>query len=185
MKDAMREFALAVILFFAFLLLGVSIDARAAEGDLREIKLGAGATQYQIHVPFPATGTKCLRFMDGADGTTLGKTLGCWEMGTGLTITGGDTINAAGSPGPQGDTGPVGATGATGATGPAGTTDYTQLLNVPSTFAPSTHTHPWLQITNTAKLAGIVPAGAWAQLVTENNTGTPTFTARPGQEVLQ
>lgn len=36
----------------------------------------------------------------------------------------------------------------------------------------------------TAALNGIVPAGMWAQLVTENNTGTPTFTARPGQEVL-
>lgn len=36
----------------------------------------------------------------------------------------------------------------------------------------------------TARLSGIVPAGFYAQLVTENNVGTPTFTARPGQEVL-
>ena len=36
----------------------------------------------------------------------------------------------------------------------------------------------------TAALNGIVPAGMWVQLVTENTTGTPTFTARPGQEVL-
>lgn len=43
-----------------------------------------------------------------------------------------------------------------------------------------------LALTQTASgvLTGIVPAGAYAQLVTENNTGTPTFTARPGQEVL-
>lgn len=36
----------------------------------------------------------------------------------------------------------------------------------------------------TGTLTGIVPAGAYVQLVTQNNTGTPTFTARPGQEVL-
>jgi len=36
----------------------------------------------------------------------------------------------------------------------------------------------------TGTLTGIIPAGAYVQLVTQNNTGTPTFTARPGQEVL-
>ena len=36
----------------------------------------------------------------------------------------------------------------------------------------------------TAALSGIIPGGAFVQLVTENNTGTPTFTARPGEEVL-
>lgn len=36
----------------------------------------------------------------------------------------------------------------------------------------------------TATLTGVIPSGVWIQLVTENNTGTPTFTARPGQEVL-
>lgn len=36
----------------------------------------------------------------------------------------------------------------------------------------------------TGTLTGIIPAGSYVQLVTENNTGTPTFTARPGQEVL-
>lgn len=36
----------------------------------------------------------------------------------------------------------------------------------------------------TGNLSGIIPAGMYAQLVTENNVGTPTFTARPGQEVL-
>lgn len=36
----------------------------------------------------------------------------------------------------------------------------------------------------TGTLSGVVPAGLYVQLVTQNNTGTPTFTARPGQEVL-
>jgi hypothetical protein len=36
----------------------------------------------------------------------------------------------------------------------------------------------------TASLTGVIPAGLWVRLVTENNTSTPTFTARPGQEVL-
>jgi len=36
----------------------------------------------------------------------------------------------------------------------------------------------------TGTLTGVIPAGSYVQLVTENNTGTPTFTARPGQEVL-
>lgn len=36
----------------------------------------------------------------------------------------------------------------------------------------------------TAHLSGVVPAGTFVQLVTELNVGTPTFTARPGQEVL-
>jgi len=41
-----------------------------------------------------------------------------------------------------------------------------------------------LNANGTSVLTGVIPAGAWAQLVTENTTGTPTFTARPGQEVL-
>lgn len=36
----------------------------------------------------------------------------------------------------------------------------------------------------TGTLTGVIPAGSYVQLVTQNNTGTPTFTARPGQEVL-
>lgn len=36
----------------------------------------------------------------------------------------------------------------------------------------------------TATLTGIIPAGSYVQLVTENNTGSPSFTARPGAEVL-
>lgn len=35
----------------------------------------------------------------------------------------------------------------------------------------------------TGTLSGIIPAGLWVQQVTENTTGTPAFTARPGQEV--
>lgn len=37
----------------------------------------------------------------------------------------------------------------------------------------------------TGTLTGIIPGASWVQLVTENTTGTPSFTARPGQEVLQ
>lgn len=36
----------------------------------------------------------------------------------------------------------------------------------------------------TGTLTGTILAGTWAQLVTENNTGVPTFTTRPGQETL-
>lgn len=38
--------------------------------------------------------------------------------------------------------------------------------------------------TGTARLQGVVPAGMYLRLRTNNDTGTPTFTARPGQEVL-
>lgn len=43
-----------------------------------------------------------------------------------------------------------------------------------------------LALTQTASgvLSGVVPAGSYVQLVTENNSGAPGFTARPGQEVL-
>lgn len=36
----------------------------------------------------------------------------------------------------------------------------------------------------TGSLHGFIPAASYAKLRTENNTGTPTFTSRPGQEVL-
>lgn len=36
----------------------------------------------------------------------------------------------------------------------------------------------------TGTLTGIAPAGTWLRLDTENTAGAPTFTARPGQEVL-
>jgi len=36
----------------------------------------------------------------------------------------------------------------------------------------------------TGAVSGIIPAGKYVKLVTENNTGTPTFTYRSGQEVL-
>lgn len=38
--------------------------------------------------------------------------------------------------------------------------------------------------TVTGTLSGVVPSGSWVKLRTNNDTGTPTFTARPGQEVL-
>lgn len=41
-----------------------------------------------------------------------------------------------------------------------------------------------LNQTNTAQLSGIVPAGKYVRLRTQNNTGTPTFTYRSSQEVL-
>lgn len=41
-----------------------------------------------------------------------------------------------------------------------------------------------LNQTNTAPMGGIIPAGKYVRLRTQNNTGTPTFTYRSGQEVL-
>lgn len=41
-----------------------------------------------------------------------------------------------------------------------------------------------LNQTSTATLTGMVPAGKYAKLVTENTTGTPTFTFRSAQEIL-
>lgn len=37
--------------------------------------------------------------------------------------------------------------------------------------------------TGTGTLTGVISAGLWAQLVTENTSGSPAFTSRPGQEV--
>jgi hypothetical protein len=47
------------------------------------------------------------------------------------------TRAASGPAGPKGDT------------GAAGTTDFNELDNVPATFPPSAHTHPWGEITST------------------------------------
>lgn len=41
-----------------------------------------------------------------------------------------------------------------------------------------------LQNLGSVALPAIVPGGAWVRIETANDTGTPTFTARPGQEVL-
>lgn len=198
----MKRVIFALLAIFA----AVSTTSFAAVGDVREIKLGTGATQYQILVPFPASGTQCIRFMDGASGIVPpgagSTTLGCWDLGTGFTIVG-NTISADGSPGPtgatgatgptgaagaqgpQGDAGPTGATGAqgiqgiqgvtgaTGATGPAGTTDYTQLINIPSTFAPSSHTHPASQISDsTATGRAVMTATDAASARTAIGAGT-------------
>lgn len=35
----------------------------------------------------------------------------------------------------------------------------------------------------TGQVSGFIPAGKWVELVTQNNTGTPTFTFQSGQEV--
>lgn len=39
------------------------------------------------------------------------------------------------------------------------------------------------QVIGTANLSGVIPAGVWVQLEPVNTSGTPTFTARQGQEV--
>lgn len=39
--------------------------------------------------------------------------------------------------------------------------------------------------TTTLTVTGTVPAGLYAKLRTQNNTSTPTFTAMPGQEVIE
>lgn len=36
----------------------------------------------------------------------------------------------------------------------------------------------------TAHLSGMVPAGQWVKIRTQNNTGTPSFTWRAGQECI-
>lgn len=41
-----------------------------------------------------------------------------------------------------------------------------------------------LNQTNTAPVGGVIPAGKYVRLRTQNNTGTPTYTFRSGQEVL-
>lgn len=40
------------------------------------------------------------------------------------------------------------------------------------------------QMVGTANLSGMIPAGLWVQIETQNNSGTPTYTARQGEEVL-
>lgn len=103
----------------AVLLMVSASFANAAEGDLRDIKLGVGATQYQLLTPFPAAGNKCLRYMDGADGTLLGKAVGCFPMGPQFVVEGG-VLTVAGAQGPQGPIGPQGPQGPQGDTGVQG-----------------------------------------------------------------
>lgn len=50
-----------------------------------------------------------------------------------------DYTKDPGAPGPAGPEGPTGPEGPAGPEGPPGTTDYNELENVPSTFAPSAH----------------------------------------------
>lgn len=75
-----------------------------------------------------------------------------------------------GATGPKGDTGDTGATGATGPTGPAGAdgsgggaSSWDDLTGKPSTFPPSTHTHPESDVTGlVADLAGKATAAQGA-----------------------
>lgn len=64
------------------------------------------------------------------------------------------------------------------------TTGAQELTRVSSGLTQALGLTVTLNMNGTSTLSGVVPGGAWAQLVTENTTGTPTFTARPGQEVL-
>ncbi len=80
----------------------------------------------------------------------------------------GDT-GPAGPQGPKGDTGDTGPQGPKGDTGPAGTTDYNELINVPTTFPPSAHNHDDRYYTETemdaklARKANIIDLGDLAE----------------------
>jgi len=81
----------------------------------------------------------------GATGSPGNNGASAYEIGVanGFVGTQADWLNSLVStvPGP---------TGPTGATGAAGTTSYLGLTNVPSTFAPSAHTHPASQISDSS-----------------------------------
>jgi hypothetical protein len=71
---------------------------------------------------------------------------------------------AIGPVGPAGAVGPVGPAGAVGPAGPAGgTTDWNALINKPSTFSPSSHTHPASAISDST--------GSGRTLLTSNLVG--------------
>jgi hypothetical protein len=120
----MRKISLAMMAMLATLLMVLPVFAvYAGDGDLREIKLGVGATKYQMATPFPAAGVKCLRYMDGADGSVIGRTVGCFRMGPQFVIDSNGYLTVpttTGSTGPAGADGAQGPIGLTGATGPAG-----------------------------------------------------------------
>lgn len=61
-----------------------------------------------------------------------------------------------------------------GAGAPAGTMVYQMFLAIAITVNQNV----------TGTLTGYIPAGYYARLRTENNTGTPTFNYRSGQEVF-
>lgn len=65
------------------------------------------------------------------------------------------------------------------------TTGTQEIMRFASSLTQALGLTVTLNMSGTGTLTGFIPAGAYVQLVTENNTGTPTFTARPGQEVLQ
>lgn len=63
-----------------------------------------------------------------------------------------------------------------------GTTGWTTIAQFTNANAGSLTIGLNVTQTNTAMLAGTIPAGYSARLRTANNTGTPTFTYRCGQE---
>lgn len=65
----------------------------------------------------------------------------------------------------QGPQGPQGPKGDTGPTGPAGTTAWSGITGKPSSFTPSSHSHPASQVT-----AGTLPAGVKAATGTDYTT---------------
>lgn len=75
-----------------------------------------------------------------------------------------DLGSVMGPQGPKGDTGPQ---GPKGNTGPAGTTTWGGISDKPSSFTPSSHSHPASQVT-----AGTLPSGVVAA------TGTDYSAAR-------
>lgn len=64
------------------------------------------------------------------------------------------------------------------------TTGTQELTRYSSSLTQALGLTVTLNMSGSGALTGIIPAGAWVQQVTENLTGSPSFTARPGQEVL-
>lgn len=65
-----------------------------------------------------------------------------------------------------------------------GSTGWTELARYTNANTGTLTIGLALAQTGTANLAGTVPVGYTARLRTANNTGTPTFTYRSGQETL-
>ena len=98
-----------------------------------------------------------------------------------------------GPEGPQGNEGPQGPKGDTGPKGEPGTTSWNGIVDKPSTFPPSTHTHAIGDVTGLqdaldgklgktekASSASTADAVAW-----ENITGKPSIPASPNAYVTQ
>jgi hypothetical protein len=293
-------------IFAAVLLAGLSCLALAQSPyALRVDQRNSSNTAYVSRFIAPDTSMDCLVSLPS---TAAGSVPTCLKLGASFTVASGIinvpvTTGPQGAPGEPGLQGPQGIQGIQGIqgeqgiqgiqgpAGAAGTTDFNGLTNVPATFAPSAHTHPANQVSDststgqalmtaadaaaarailgiparsfnyttrslntcfqasasrdalvtygvdiatsitltagqqgtvyletfsdvdctagaqeisrfvngntgtltvglalsqnvTGTLTGVVPAGRYIKLRTENNVGTPTFTARPGQEIL-